>query len=78
MAVAADESAAMTGQRLRVSGGTELSFVTAGDASQPAVLLLHGRPNSARMFRDVVPALAQAAYQIALRAPEQVLARRCH
>jgi len=52
-------------QRLRLSGGTELSYVTAGDASAPAVLLLHGTPNSSRMFRELVPALAQAAHVIA-------------
>jgi pimeloyl-ACP methyl ester carboxylesterase len=54
-----------TRQRLRLSGGTELSFITAGEASKPAVLLLHGSPNSARLFRDVVPELSQAAYVIA-------------
>jgi pimeloyl-ACP methyl ester carboxylesterase len=54
-----------TRQRLRLPGGTELSFITAGVASKPAVLLLHGTPNSARMFREVVPALAQAAFIIA-------------
>jgi pimeloyl-ACP methyl ester carboxylesterase len=54
-----------TRQRLRLSGGTELSFIRAGEASKPAVLLLHGTPNSARMFRDVVPPLAQVAYVIA-------------
>lgn len=54
-----------TRQRFRLSGGTELSFLTAGDASNPAVLLLHGFPNSARGFRDVVPKLSQAAYVIA-------------
>jgi pimeloyl-ACP methyl ester carboxylesterase len=48
-----------------LSGGTELSFITAGEASRPAVLLLHGTPNSARMFREVMPALAQVAYVIA-------------
>ena len=52
-------------QRLRLSGGTELSFVTAGDASKPAVLLLHGFPGSADYFRAVVPELSQAAYLIA-------------
>lgn len=52
-------------ERLRLSGGTELSFVKAGDASKPAILLLHGTPNSARMFREVVPALARSAYVIA-------------
>lgn len=35
-------------QRLRLSGGTELSFITAGEASKPAVLLPHGFPSSAR------------------------------
>ncbi len=52
-------------QRLRLSGGTELSFVTAGQPSNPPVLLLHGYPSSARTFRDVIPVLSQAAYVIA-------------
>lgn len=52
-------------QRLRLSGGAELSFITAGDVSKPALLLLHGFPSSARMFREVLPALSQAAHVIA-------------
>jgi pimeloyl-ACP methyl ester carboxylesterase len=52
-------------QRLRLSEGPELSFITAGEASKPAVLLLHGSPSSARMFRDVIPELLQAAYVVA-------------
>jgi pimeloyl-ACP methyl ester carboxylesterase len=63
--VAEHYSTAATRQRLRLSGGTELSFITAGEAPKPAVLLLHGTPNSARMFREVVPALAQVAHVIA-------------
>ncbi|HSX63282.1 MAG TPA: alpha/beta hydrolase [Pseudoxanthomonas sp.] len=55
----------MKRDRIRLSGGTGLSFITAGEASTPAVLLLHGTPNSARMFREVMPELAQAAYVIA-------------
>jgi pimeloyl-ACP methyl ester carboxylesterase len=55
----------MTRQRLRLSGGTELSFVAAGEASRPALLLLHGFPSSARTFRDVVPELSRAAHVIA-------------
>jgi pimeloyl-ACP methyl ester carboxylesterase len=55
----------MTTQRLRLSGGTELSFDIAGKPSSPALLLLHGTPNSARMFRPVMPALSQAAFVIA-------------
>jgi pimeloyl-ACP methyl ester carboxylesterase len=54
-----------TRQRLQLSGGTELSFITAGEAAKPAVLLLHGSPSSARMFRDVIPELSQGAYVIA-------------
>jgi pimeloyl-ACP methyl ester carboxylesterase len=52
-------------ERLRLCGGTELAFITEGEASKPAVLLLHGTPNSSRMFREVVPALAQTSYVIA-------------
>jgi pimeloyl-ACP methyl ester carboxylesterase len=54
-----------TRQRIRLSAGIELSFITAGEPSRPAVLLLHGLPNSAQMFREVVPALAQVAYVVA-------------
>ncbi len=54
-----------TRQRFRLSGGTELSFTTAGEASKPALLLLHGFPSSAQEFRDVIPELSQAAYVIA-------------
>jgi pimeloyl-ACP methyl ester carboxylesterase len=52
-------------QQLRLSGGTELSFITAGESSKPAVLLLHGTPQSARYFRDIVPELSRVAYVIA-------------
>jgi pimeloyl-ACP methyl ester carboxylesterase len=52
-------------ERLRLSGGTHVSFVTAGDASKPALLLLHGYASSSRTFRDVIPALSRVAYVIA-------------
>jgi pimeloyl-ACP methyl ester carboxylesterase len=52
-------------QRLRLSSGTELSFITGGDESGPAVLLLHGSPSSARMFRDVIPELSRTTFVIA-------------
>jgi pimeloyl-ACP methyl ester carboxylesterase len=54
-----------TRRRLPLSGGTELSYVSAGETSSPAVLLLHGSPSSARMFREVVPELSQIAHVIA-------------
>jgi pimeloyl-ACP methyl ester carboxylesterase len=52
-------------QHLRLSGGSELGFITAGDVSRPPVLLLHGFPGSADYFREVVPKLSHAAYVIA-------------
>ncbi len=54
-----------TRQRFRLSVGTELSFITAGEATKPAVLLLHGSPASSRAFRAVIPELSQEAYVIA-------------
>jgi len=54
-----------TQQRLRLSGGNELAVVTAGDPSNPALLLLHGFPSTSRTFRDVIPVLAEKAYVIA-------------
>jgi pimeloyl-ACP methyl ester carboxylesterase len=60
-----DSSTSAIRQRLRLAGGTELSLLTAGDASKPALLLLHGTPNSSQMFREIVPVLAQVAYVIA-------------
>jgi pimeloyl-ACP methyl ester carboxylesterase len=52
-------------KRMRVSDGTELAFVTAGDPSAPAILLLHGFPSSANTFRDVIPTLAEVSYVVA-------------
>jgi pimeloyl-ACP methyl ester carboxylesterase len=52
-------------QRFRLSSGTELSFITAGDPAKPAVLLIHGYPNSSQGFRDVIPALSEVAFVIA-------------
>lgn len=56
---------AATRQRFRLSGGTDLSFTTAGSPSHPALLLLHGFPSSARTFRHVVPELAKVAHVVA-------------
>ncbi len=55
----------MDRRRLRLSAGTELAFVTAGDPSLPAVLLLHGFPSSAKTFREIIPALADLSYLVA-------------
>ena len=50
---------------MRLSTGTELAVTTAGDPSNPALLLLHGFPSSARTFRGIIPVLAETAHVIA-------------
>lgn len=52
-------------RKLSLAGGTELSFLTAGNDGDPAVLLVHGMPNAASGFRDVIPVLARDAFVIA-------------
>lgn len=55
----------VTQQRLSLSGGTELAVTTAGDPANPALLLLHGFPSSARTFREIIPVLAERVHVIA-------------
>ncbi len=50
---------------LRLSGGSKLAFFTAGERNGPPLLLVHGLPNSSRMFRDLATRLADVAYVIA-------------
>src|SRR5580698_10586176 len=38
--------------------GIQVFYRSAGDASAPVVLLLHGFPTSSFMFRDLIPRLA--------------------
>src|SRR5688572_2249630 len=52
-------------KRLRLSGGADLAYVTAGDSFNPPVLLLHGFPGSADYFRNVIPDLSQTTHVIA-------------
>lgn len=46
-------------QRLRLSSGTDLAYRIASDEAAPALLLLHGMPNSSCGFRDVIGPLAR-------------------
>jgi pimeloyl-ACP methyl ester carboxylesterase len=63
--MAAQNAALVSRQRLRLSDGTGLSYLTAGKPSKPCLLLLHGTPNAARMFQRVMPALARRAHVVA-------------
>src|SRR5215471_6789914 len=46
-------------------GGVNVFYREAGADSGPVVLLLHGFPSSSRMFRDLIPRLADAYHVIA-------------
>ncbi len=45
--------------------GVKIFYREAGDASAPAVLLLHGFPTSSHMYRGLIPALADRFHVIA-------------
>jgi len=45
--------------------GVEVFYREAGPADAPAILLLHGFPSSSRMFRNLIPALADRYHVIA-------------
>ena len=49
--------------------GLDMHVLEAGDASRPALLLLHGFPELAWSWRKLMPALAQAGYHVL--APDQ-------
>lgn len=45
--------------------GVKIFYREAGDASAPALLLLHGFPTSSHMYRNLIPALADRFHVIA-------------
>ena len=66
------ESANRTGPvhyRTAAVGGVNVFYREAGPDSGPVLLLLHGFPSSSRMFRDLIPRLADAYHVIALDYP---------
>src|SRR3954470_2966240 len=42
-----------------------LAFREAGDADAPVALMVHGYPNSSYLFRNVMPAVAEAGWRAA-------------
>jgi pimeloyl-ACP methyl ester carboxylesterase len=50
---------------LKLTGGTNMSYVTIGDKRRAAVVLIHGQPSSANSFRDLWSALADMAFVVA-------------
>ncbi|MDQ0643135.1 alpha/beta fold hydrolase [Microbacterium murale] len=59
------EHATIRRRQFRLSGGETLSYLAGGDPSRPAVLLLHGFPNSSEMFREIAQELSESAFIIA-------------
>jgi pimeloyl-ACP methyl ester carboxylesterase len=51
--------------RIRLSSGGDIAVRTAGDASRPALVLLHGFPSSSRTFRDVIAPLSGSVHVVA-------------
>jgi pimeloyl-ACP methyl ester carboxylesterase len=45
--------------------GLDIFYRHAGDPQMPAILLLHGYPNSSYTFRDIIEPLAETAYVVA-------------
>jgi hypothetical protein len=58
-APAPGEALAETRYRTIDVGGLEIFYREAGPAAAPVVLLLHGFPTSSRMFRNLIPMLAE-------------------
>jgi len=55
----------MTGiRRIPIGTGVTLNVATAGDPQKPAVILLHGFPESHRTWREIVPRLENDFYLV--------------
>jgi pimeloyl-ACP methyl ester carboxylesterase len=54
-----------TYHRSAIVKGLRIFYREAGDPSAPTILLLHGLPTSSRMFRDLMPALADKFHLVA-------------
>lgn len=52
-------------QRIALPTGVELDVATAGDPAAPAIILLHGFPESHRTWRHQIPELAKTHFVIA-------------
>ena len=65
MPVAASSTTAPTKHRTVEVDGLEIFYREAGDPANPTLLLLHGLPTSSRMFRNLIPALADRFHLVA-------------
>jgi pimeloyl-ACP methyl ester carboxylesterase len=58
-------SMTQTNYHFAIVNGRKVFYREAGDASLPAIILLHGFPSSSFMFRDLIPLLAEKFHVIA-------------
>ena len=54
----------MRNRRVALAGGLNLNVALAGDPSSPAVILLHGFPESHRTWREIAPRLEDSFYLV--------------
>jgi len=59
----------MTTYRTVSIDGLDIFYREAGSRNNPTILLLHGFPTSSHMFRNLIPALANQFYLVALDYP---------
>lgn len=62
---AAEPDPFQTQFRAQTIDGMKITYRKAGDPANPTVLLLHGFPPSSRMFRNLIPVIAQDDHVIA-------------
>jgi pimeloyl-ACP methyl ester carboxylesterase len=65
MSVAPSATTALTQHKTVQVDGLEIFYREAGDRANPTLLLLHGLPTSSRMFRNLIPALADRFHLVA-------------
>ena len=65
MSVAPSSTTALTRHKTVQVDGLEIFYREAGDRANPTLLLLHGLPTSSRMFRNLMPALADRFHLVA-------------
>lgn len=59
----------MTYNNIALSGGTNISYISAGAPTLPPLLLLHGFPSSSNQYRNLLPLLSETYHTIAPNFP---------
>jgi pimeloyl-ACP methyl ester carboxylesterase len=65
MSVAPSSTTTPTRHKTIAVDGLEIIYREAGDPAHPTLLLLHGLPTTSRMYRNLIPALADRFHLVA-------------